>query len=59
VLKVMKRTLLFVGAWALAMNSLHAVNPAMPRIPTNVFNVTQFGALGDGLYGSRGQCVVF
>jgi polygalacturonase len=49
VLKVMKRTFFFVGAWALAMNSLHAVNPAMPCIPTNVFNVTQFGALGDGL----------
>lgn len=28
---------------------VRAVNPALPSIPTNIFNVTKFGALGDGV----------
>jgi polygalacturonase len=36
-------TLLLDGA------EVRAVNPALPAIPTNVFNVAQFGALGDGV----------
>jgi polygalacturonase len=28
---------------------VRAVNPALPSIPTNVFNVAKFGALGDGV----------
>jgi len=33
----------------LAVGTLHAANPAMPIIPTNVFKVTAYGARGDGV----------
>jgi polygalacturonase len=36
-------SLAFAG-WAQAQ----AVNPALPTIPTNNFNVTKYGAIGDG-----------
>jgi len=29
--------------------AVRAVNPAMPVIPTTVFNVTNYGAVGDGM----------
>jgi polygalacturonase len=29
--------------------SVHAANPAMPAIPSAVFNVTNYGAIGDGV----------
>ena len=29
-------------------NSARGVNPALPVIPANVFNVTNYGAIGDG-----------
>src|ERR1041385_8726495 len=28
---------------------VRAVNPALPSIPTNIFNVAKFGALGNGV----------
>ncbi|HTR40857.1 MAG TPA: glycosyl hydrolase family 28 protein [Pseudomonadales bacterium] len=37
--------LILVG---LAATSVRAVNPAMPTIPTNIFVVTDYGAIGDG-----------
>lgn len=43
----MKKTILPIWLLLLATGSLFAVNPAMPAIPTNVFLVTQFGAVGD------------
>jgi polygalacturonase len=45
--KGMKKFICFVWLSLLTAGSLHAVNPALPSIPTNVFLVTQFGAIGD------------
>ena len=43
----MKKKLLLVCLFLLASNSLFAVNPALPVIPSKVFLVTQYGAVGD------------
>lgn len=43
------KTLVVALALGLAAATYAAVNPALPVIPTNVFNVTKFGAVGDGL----------
>ncbi|HEY1790536.1 MAG TPA: glycosyl hydrolase family 28 protein [Verrucomicrobiae bacterium] len=37
-----------MGALLLAITT-RAVNPAMPNIPKNIFNVTDYGAIGDGV----------
>src|SRR5262249_5280439 len=34
--------------WLATAAAVHAVNPAMPTIPTNIFLVTDYGAIGDG-----------
>lgn len=43
----MKKNIVFVWLTLLASSPLYAVNPALPSIPTNVFVVTKYGALGD------------
>jgi polygalacturonase len=41
--------LTFVLIWLATVTGVHAVNPAMPTIPTNIFVVTDYGAVGDGI----------
>ncbi|HEU6448468.1 MAG TPA: hypothetical protein VFV23_08530 [Verrucomicrobiae bacterium] len=36
-------------SFALGGIKARAVNPALPSISTNIFNVAKFGALGDGV----------
>ncbi|HEU6449265.1 MAG TPA: glycosyl hydrolase family 28-related protein, partial [Verrucomicrobiae bacterium] len=36
-------------SFALGGIKARAVNPALPSIPANIFNVAKFGALGDGV----------
>src|SRR5215472_1538968 len=38
----------FIFIWLAMAANVRAVNPAMPAIPTNVFVVTGYGAVGDG-----------
>ncbi len=38
-----------VSGILLLATTAHAVNPALPSIPAKIFNVTKFGALGDGV----------
>src|SRR5579863_4830946 len=39
---------LFICIGLATAAGVHAVNPAMPTIPTNLFVVTDYGAVGDG-----------
>jgi len=50
----MKRIVAFVAPLVL-VPCLYAVNPALPSIPTNVFNVVKFGAAGDGATDNSAQ----
>lgn len=43
-----KPTAILVALWLGFSFQARAVNPALPVIPTNVFNVTDYGALGNG-----------
>jgi hypothetical protein len=45
----MRRSIPFISIWLAAAGSVHAANPALPSIPTNIFNVTNYGAIGDGV----------
>ncbi len=45
----MRRTVVLVSAWLVLAGWVRAANPAMPIIPATIFNVTNYGALGDGL----------
>src|SRR5579862_8304620 len=45
----MKQTVAFISAWLVFTGLVHAANPAMPTIPTNIFNVTSYGAIGNGV----------
>src|SRR5208337_4371492 len=44
----MKPTVVYISAWLVLAGIVHAANPAMPTIPDTVFNVTNYGAIGDG-----------
>jgi polygalacturonase len=44
----MKRRIISVFMWLALAGWVHAANPAMPVIPATIFNVTDYGALGDG-----------
>ena len=44
----MKPVVVFVLATLSLGGQFHAANPALPIIPTNIFNVTDYGAKGDG-----------
>jgi polygalacturonase len=39
----------FIFIWLASVAGVRAVNPAMPVIPTNIFVVTDYGAVGDGV----------
>ena len=45
----MKQTILLISAWLFLAGWIYAANPAMPVIPAAVFNVTNYGAVGDGV----------
>ena len=45
----MKLTVVFISAWLILAGLVHAANPAMPTIPATIFNVTNYGAVGNGL----------
>jgi hypothetical protein len=45
----MKRRAVFILAVLVLAGWVHAANPAMPVIPSTVFNVTNYGAIGDGV----------
>jgi hypothetical protein len=45
----MKQKVVIVVAWLVLVGWVHAANPAMPVIPSTVFNVTNYGAMGDGM----------
>lgn len=47
-LKHVKYTLTIFLFWPVLAWQLQAVNPALPVIPSAVFNVTDYGAVGDG-----------
>jgi len=44
----MKPTAVFISVWLGLAGLVHATNPAMPTIPATIFNVTNYGAIGDG-----------
>ncbi|HKW30085.1 MAG TPA: glycosyl hydrolase family 28 protein [Verrucomicrobiae bacterium] len=44
----MRRSIPLISLWLASVGLIHAVNPALPNIPTNIFNVTNFAAIGDG-----------
>jgi len=43
-----KQTVVLIAAWLVLAGWVRAANPALPVIPTAIFNVTNYGALGDG-----------
>ncbi|MGA9777892.1 MAG: glycoside hydrolase family 28 protein [Limisphaerales bacterium] len=43
-----KRSVVLISAWLALAGWVRAANPALPSIPTNIFNVTNYGAIGDG-----------
>jgi polygalacturonase len=45
----MKQTVVFISAWLALAGWGRAANPAMPTIPTTIFNVTNYGAIGNGM----------
>ena len=45
----MKQTVVVIVAWLVLAGSVRAANPALPVIPSAIFNVTNYGALGDGV----------
>jgi hypothetical protein len=45
----MKSTVVFISAWLALAGWVRAANPAMPTIPATIFNVTNYGAIGNGL----------
>ncbi|MGB8371124.1 MAG: glycoside hydrolase family 28 protein [Limisphaerales bacterium] len=45
----MKQTVVFISAFLTLAGWVRAANPAMPTIPTTIFNVTAYGAIGNGL----------
>jgi polygalacturonase len=47
--RVLGLLFMFILSGLAASTSVRAVNPAMPAIPTNVFVVTDYGAVGDGV----------
>ncbi len=44
----MRRSIPLISIWLAAAGLVYAANPALPNIPTNIFNVTNFAAIGDG-----------
>jgi polygalacturonase len=44
----MKQTVALFSAWLALACWVRAANPAMPTIPATIFNVTNYGAIGDG-----------
>jgi polygalacturonase len=45
----MKPDILLILASLIFAGWVHAANPEMPAIPTNIFNVTAYGAVGNGV----------
>jgi len=45
----MKPNIAFISIWLASVGLVHAVNPALPDIPTNIFKVTDYGAVGNGV----------
>ena len=45
----MKQTVVFISACLILAGWVRAANPAMPTIPTTIFNVTNYGAIGNGV----------
>jgi polygalacturonase len=45
----MRRSIAFFSVWLASVGLVHAVNPALPNIPTTIFNVTDYGAIGNGV----------
>jgi polygalacturonase len=44
----MKQKIALISAWLALAVWVHAANPARPTIPATIFNVTNYGAIGDG-----------
>ena len=44
----MRPTVVSLSACLFLAGLVHAANPAMPSIPATIFNVTNYGAIGDG-----------
>ncbi len=44
----MKQKIALISAGLALAGWVHAASPAMPTIPTNIYNVTNYGAIGDG-----------
>src|ERR1700733_4508107 len=42
------KTVVIIFACLMATVCAHAINPALPNIPTNIFYVTDYGAVSDG-----------
>ena len=42
-------TVVLISAWLILTGLVHAANPAMPTIPATIFNVTNYGAIGNGV----------
>ena len=45
----MKRNIILFALSAALASLAHAANPALPVIPATVFNITNYGAIGDGV----------
>jgi polygalacturonase len=45
----MRQSITFISVWLAGAGLVQAVNPALPIIPTNIFKVTDYGAIGDGI----------
>jgi polygalacturonase len=47
----MKRslTVISISTWLASVGLLRAINPALPNIPMNIFNITNYGAVGNGI----------
>ncbi|HEY1664028.1 MAG TPA: glycosyl hydrolase family 28 protein [Verrucomicrobiae bacterium] len=48
-MKLMKQGFCFILMSLTLVGRVHAANPAMPVIPSTLFNVTNYGAVGDGM----------
>ncbi len=47
--ELMKRITIFILALLAVAVEVHAANPTLPTIPSTIFNVTNYGAIGDGV----------
>jgi len=44
----MSRSIALISVWLASVGLVYAVNPALPDIPATIFNITDYGAIGDG-----------